>query len=310
VTPRNILALQEGTVRRWVVADWGLVRTPKGMTTSPLTLPGQMYGTEGFVAPEIDDDAHEADARVDVYSLGRVAAWLLTGTWPKQNIALIPQEPKWRRLVEAMTDAEPALRLESMDQVMWMLDVEFNPNLTVLQRVSPLIERIDKNLSVAALIMRYSRDFADDHNLFFDYVPRIPQEAVARFIRTDPGTVQAVVSAMLNHILAMTDWGHRDFNELNTSMGWLETVARAAESVSQLGVLEATASALFTADARHERYRQRYRTRAWLNSLQGDAAAVVARALKANPKAVQWYLNEGWSPSMNADQRIRQALGR
>jgi serine/threonine-protein kinase len=39
---------------RWVVADWGLVRRPPGMTTlNGRTRVGVVYGTEGFAPPEL-----------------------------------------------------------------------------------------------------------------------------------------------------------------------------------------------------------------------------------------------------------------
>ncbi len=48
VTPWNILALPHASSRggrRWVVADWGLVRRPAGQTTDRLTRSGQGLGT-------------------------------------------------------------------------------------------------------------------------------------------------------------------------------------------------------------------------------------------------------------------------
>lgn len=86
VTPANILLFDDP--RRWVLADWGTVRRPPGTTTVHQTMSGQLLGTEAFAAPELWQDAHNADARADIYSLGRVVAWALGYR------KLIPNVPK------------------------------------------------------------------------------------------------------------------------------------------------------------------------------------------------------------------------
>src|SRR5512139_755656 len=85
---------------------------------------------------------------------------------------------------------------------------------------------------------------------------------------------------------------------------WL---AEAAESHSEMGLLEDAARALFKGDARWERFPQRRRTQAWLERLAGDAAAVVVPALRDVPSASKWYLDEGWRPRTN-DPTLRAAL--
>lgn len=72
VSPSNILALREPDgSRRWVIADWGLVRLPLGQTGTFKTQ-GPM-GTPRFIAPEVLRDAHNATASADIFSLGMVA---------------------------------------------------------------------------------------------------------------------------------------------------------------------------------------------------------------------------------------------
>ncbi len=100
ITPRNIMRLSTSEQPRWVVADWGAVRRPRGATTVLRTRAGQQFGTEGFAAPESWVDAHGMDWRADVYSLGRVVAWAATGQEPVPNVPLVPPG-RWRRFVEA-----------------------------------------------------------------------------------------------------------------------------------------------------------------------------------------------------------------
>jgi serine/threonine protein kinase len=72
ISPRNVLALPDSSTsagRRWVVADWGLVRRPVGDTTHRYTQTGKGLGTQGFAAPETWTNAHHVGPEADVYSL-------------------------------------------------------------------------------------------------------------------------------------------------------------------------------------------------------------------------------------------------
>ena len=79
ISPRNILALPDRadpSGRRWVVADWGIVKRPAGDTTHRYTRTGEGLGTAGFASPETWQDAHRvgfyAERTVDDTVLPRV----------------------------------------------------------------------------------------------------------------------------------------------------------------------------------------------------------------------------------------------
>ncbi len=77
IKPSNILLDAED---RPLVADFGLSRR---MSDCTLTVEGQILGTPAYMPPEqAQGDAHRADARSDVYSLGVVLYELLTGVPP------------------------------------------------------------------------------------------------------------------------------------------------------------------------------------------------------------------------------------
>lgn len=113
VTPRNILALREPDgSRRWVIADWGLVRLPHGQTGTFKTQ-GPM-GTQRFIAPEVLRDAHNATASADIFSLGMVAkvACELREWGPEAGF-----EP----FIRATTELDPARRPPSVAQALELL---------------------------------------------------------------------------------------------------------------------------------------------------------------------------------------------
>ncbi|WIN00438.1 protein kinase [Actinoplanes oblitus] len=113
--PTNILRLDG----EWAVADWGLGRRPRGQTSQPgRTRAGFLYGTEGFAAPELSDDAHEAGPQADIFSIGQLIGWAVTRQWPRANRPLIPAGTVWQTAVEVMTHDDPARRPASVDDVL------------------------------------------------------------------------------------------------------------------------------------------------------------------------------------------------
>jgi tRNA A-37 threonylcarbamoyl transferase component Bud32 len=80
IKPGNILVCRLGASFDFVkVVDFGLVKLAPEAAHTQLTREGVVTGTPAFLAPELGRGSSEADARVDIYGLGCVAYWLLTG---------------------------------------------------------------------------------------------------------------------------------------------------------------------------------------------------------------------------------------
>ncbi len=83
IKPSNILACRMGLQVDYVkVLDFGLVKTVRGRdheAETHLTGAGSVSGTPAFMAPECISGMHSVEASSDVYALGCVAYWLLTG---------------------------------------------------------------------------------------------------------------------------------------------------------------------------------------------------------------------------------------
>jgi serine/threonine-protein kinase len=106
--PSNVMICQVAQVFDFVkVVDFGLAK-PFGMAaeSANLTVEGMTVGTPEYMAPEVARSTKKIDARADLYALGCVAYFLLTGTlvFPDTNpvsaalkhMSAVPEPPSSR----------------------------------------------------------------------------------------------------------------------------------------------------------------------------------------------------------------------
>jgi serine/threonine protein kinase len=92
IKPANLLLDKEGTVK---ILDMGLalmrrsIKTADEETTDQLTCGDLILGTCNYIAPEQADDAHAADHRSDIYSLGCTLYRLATGETPYKGDSVL-----------------------------------------------------------------------------------------------------------------------------------------------------------------------------------------------------------------------------
>ncbi len=83
IKPSNIFAARRGGLGDVAkLLDFGLVRPAARSDTAHLSREGQVLGTPLYMSPEQASGGRELDGRSDIYSLGAVAYFLLTGRPP------------------------------------------------------------------------------------------------------------------------------------------------------------------------------------------------------------------------------------
>ena len=81
VKPSNVFICRLGKQADFVkLLDFGLVKALQSPEATRLTMQGEVSGTPAFMAPEQVRSETDIDARADIYGLGCIAYYLLTGT--------------------------------------------------------------------------------------------------------------------------------------------------------------------------------------------------------------------------------------
>jgi len=142
IKPANILLSEVGGISDFVkVVDFGLVKDVTGSNETQLTRENIIAGTPQYLAPETIQDGMSSDPRSDLYALGAVAYYLLTGTPVfegrpmeviQKHLLASPEPPSARlgrplpaKLESVVLDClakEPSRRPESAQALMDRLD--------------------------------------------------------------------------------------------------------------------------------------------------------------------------------------------
>ncbi|MER6353471.1 serine/threonine-protein kinase [Streptomyces sp. NPDC001634] len=317
IKPSNILFLDG----RWTLADWGIVRRPRGQTTGPLT--GAEIGTLGFAAPELSVNPHEATAASDIYSLGQVIGWALTRTMPQPNTPLLPPPGgPWYAAVRQATQPDPKHRPQNVAAFLAVLDPKTHALSTSPTARASLLRTgmRDGDRAAAAQLIALAADHPDNYELYLDILVHTPISMLGNPLADNAHQAVTVVRAMAEHV--GTERGRKmaeDNFDVHRPIRWLLQVATVSAQKEVWELLDAAADAMFTWLDRWDqagRWRSRpvhwqdprcwdYIER-WLRKLRGPAATVVAVVLgrHAHSACEFWRLVD----KRRVDRNIRSAI--
>jgi DNA-binding NtrC family response regulator len=98
IKPANLFVCRLGPEYDFLkILDFGVVSRQGRESMAPITVAGMILGTPAFLAPELVSGQGPFDGRADIYALGCVAYWMLTGRPPFQAddpISLLMQHSK------------------------------------------------------------------------------------------------------------------------------------------------------------------------------------------------------------------------
>jgi|GEM_PF-1892080 len=110
--PSNIMVIKDGDRSRPMIVDFD---TAVVVGESTITRSAERLGSFGYIDPEMLDvksGGNLRDPRSDVYSLGRVLEFLLTGNHPRPGRSMHDLESRIRRATDELTPREQNLLIE------------------------------------------------------------------------------------------------------------------------------------------------------------------------------------------------------
>ncbi|MFJ8787341.1 protein kinase [Streptomyces sp. NPDC102476] len=304
IKPGNILLLDG----RWVVADWGIARRPRGQTSTAGLLTTTGIGTGGFAAPEQFINGHEVTPASDIYSLGQLIGWIITGTWPQTNRPLLPPPGPWYGVVRQATQLDPARRPQNMAAFLDLVDRETDTGSELpIVRAQRLLEAADKQRdpAAAAQLLALAADQPGSQELYLDVITRLKVTTAKKALLDNPAQAAAVVQALTEHAAA-DDWP--TWEEADRAVWWLLGVARLSAGEKQWALLDTAVQGMCDWDSRHDRWKPRDDIKGWMRELTGHAASIVASALRAQPDGARLLYE--LADDRRVDQAIRGAVYR
>ncbi|MCP9211445.1 serine/threonine-protein kinase [Streptomyces sp. NEAU-Y11] len=290
IKPANVLLLHD----RWVVADWGLVRRPRGETSTAGPLTGAGIGTEGFAAPELSEDGHDIAPASDIYSIGQLIGWILTGKWPKPNVALLPGHGPWHGIVRQATQPDPAHRPQDMTDFLDLVERETAPHAELpILRAQHWLAAVNNegDTTAAAQLLALAADLPGNYELYLDAIVGLSLDAASGALLANTHQATVVVRALTDHARGDESGTWPSWDEADRAVCWLLGVARLAAREEQWELLDAAVQGTSEWDGRHDRWAPRNEIEAWMRGLSGQAANVVASALRTQPHGA-FYLHE------------------
>lgn len=302
IKPANILRLDG----RWVLGDWGIVRRPRGQTTNPKRT-GTAIGTAEFRAPELSVDPHNATPSSDIFSLGKVIGWLLTGTEPEANVPLLPPPGPWRSVVRQCAYRDPLQRPQTIAEFLDLVEQETSPRLDLpIARAQQLVTSARKgDTKAAARLLALAADHGDDYELYLDVLPNLEMKGAAALLLANPEQALTLVHAMTGHVQGDGN-GLPHWNESKRAIAWLRDVAIRAAREKHWELLEEAARGMCTWDAASNEWDQHDVIRDWLRQLRGQAAQILAAVLREYPDSAGHFTD--LARDRTVDMAIRGAI--
>ncbi|WP_327188317.1 serine/threonine-protein kinase [Streptomyces sp. NBC_01334] len=304
IKPANVLRLDG----RWALADWGIVRRPRGQTTDPQrTKLGAFLGSDGFGAPELSDDAHSVTPATDIYSLGQLIGWAITGEMPLMNVPLVPASGPWRAVVREATHRDPARRPTTIGAFLQLISQETQtPAQPPILRAEALKEAaVEGSTAATHELVALAAAHTGDASLYCDLLVTVPPTALMSALLANPHRAVDIVRAMAELLGT-----HRspERGEVDAAIMWLIEIAQQAAAVGELELLEECCNGAFEWDAQWDQWTPQAKIAPWLSTVTGDVASAVAATLRQHPVSAGHFRH--LADNIRTDHRIRAAVSR
>lgn len=208
--PENVLITHDGQPQ---IGDFGLGKNLLSDSTA-LTQTTIGMGSVPYVAPEQMLDARDADERADIFALGKILQFALTGRLPV--ITPDPRVPrKYRYFIAKCCENDPEERYQSISEV---IDA-FDQVVSGIEQPRPLREialehlsrwEMDHNESALRQLLELLEQHADDAHLYRQVLPSLDEVAISVALDRFRADMQRVIENYDAHVSGSLDFDYCD----------------------------------------------------------------------------------------------------
>lgn len=176
---------------RFVVADFGLGRKLDRDTTV-ITQTNMPMGSIAYMAPEQWTSPKTADARADIYSLGKMPYELLSGRFPHPYMDWSVIERKYVYVLDRATQNQPDDRYRSVSDMLEALELIskgtlFDKPATAIQSlIQEIMAQEAPEEADMTQLMQLICDSTNDYAMMANVFPRIPDPLLAILVKRYP----------------------------------------------------------------------------------------------------------------------------
>ncbi len=224
--PKNIL-IYGGEPK---IADFGLGRNLALETVTHSRYAGLM-GSDGYMAPEQKRDLHEAGKPADVYSLGKILYFMLTGLHPSSvDINRVPAKAQF--LVFKCIEEAPGDRFEDCTELLNHVRNVIGGDPSLLappadQLRAALTADVHGDPGALNDICRILLSNAEDSALYMTALPEVHKSVLTRLTTQYPSNMKSIVANFDKHVEDNTTWSYAD-----TIANFLDPIFRSTSDAS------------------------------------------------------------------------------
>lgn len=215
--PENILMNHDDDV---VVTDFGLGRKLDSDSTRH-TITGFGMGTILYMAPEQMTNAKNADARSDIYSLGRILLEMFIGRLASPVTDTSSLDVGIAHVIEKCTKPDPNRRYQTIAE----LKQEFLTVLGVNQALSPyeeitsligeLVSKSNPERKTAERLLDLLAQNRFDTDMVHEVVMALPEDVASLLLEIDRDQVRSIVATFVAHTTSQS-WGFSYTDSIGT----------------------------------------------------------------------------------------------
>lgn len=291
--PENVLMNTDEDV---VVSDFGLGRLVDSDSTRH-TITGVTMGTFLYMAPEQMANAKSADARSDIFSLGRMIYELYTGRLTSLVTNTSALEPGVAHIIDKSTREHPDRRYQTVSALRqeWLTVTGMVPALSAHEELTGILTQLTTSQSVPEVqvdrVLEILMQYRSDHDLLHEVLMRVPLRVATAMLLRNRTQTRELLCLFVEHVISQR-WGFSYTDQIANQCEALYVALADSEIRADLVLC------VLVVGVDHDRWNVMYICERMLETTRDVAESLaIAERLKGQQPWIREWVKKNVSPS-------------